>query len=556
MLAFELLGSLGLLIFGMKMMSDALQKLSGPQLRHVLSAVTSNRLMGILTGTFITCAVQSSSATTVMTVSFVSAGLLTLQQAISLIMGANIGTTLTAWIISLGYNVDLSVVVFPSFFLGLLLIYNKRYRFAGDLLYGVAFVFFSLVLLSSTGKAMDLEHNEAVMSFFAMFDTTKYSSILIFLAIGTVITCIAQSSAAVMAITILLCSTGVLPIHLGIALVMGENIGTTATANLAAMGAGVQARRAALAHLLFNVIGVIWVLCVFFPFVDMVCNIVGYDQTKGGQTTLLPIVLATFHTCFNITNTALLVGFVPQLEALVCRLIPQRETEDDTLQLQYLQASLIKTPEIAVLQAQKQTGLYAQDVLAMYDMVKQLLDVKKGSKFNALFDKIEKQEDVADRTEAAIAQYLEQISDDHLSNETKGKVRQMLREISELESIADSCYNLARILKRHYDSNGEFTADQYHQLHSMALFTGDAVSRMSVVMNGLIEEYSIDESYRLENMINMMCKRLKEDNVKAVDEHKYSYAIGTIYSDFVKECEKLGDYVVNVVQARFARAAA
>ncbi len=282
LIALRLLGALGLLIYGMRMMSEALQKMAGPQLRHILSRMTTNRLTGLLTGTFVTCAVQSSSATTVMTVSFVSAGLLTLSQAISIIMGANIGTTLTAWIMSLGYSVDLTNVVFPAFFVGMILIYKKRHRYLGDLLFGTAFLFLSLVMLSAAGKDLDLEHNEQVVNFFASFDTGSHLTILAFLAIGTIITCIVQSSAAVMAITILLCSTGVLPIYLGIALVMGENIGTTATANLAAFAAGTEARRAALAHLLFNVFGVIWVLIVFFPFVNIVCQFVDYDPTMGG----------------------------------------------------------------------------------------------------------------------------------------------------------------------------------------------------------------------------------------------------------------------------------
>lgn len=553
-LIFELLGSLGLLIFGMKMMSDSLQKMAGPQLRHILGAITSNRFTGMLAGTFITCAVQSSSATTVMTVSFVSAGLLSLGQAISVIMGANIGTTLTAWIMSLGYSVDLTVVVFPAFFLGLLFIYNKRFRFAGDLLYGVAFVFFSLVLLSSAGKSMDLEHNEQVISFFSSFDTSSYLTIIIFLAIGTIITCVVQSSAAVMAITILLCSTGVLPIYMGIALVMGENIGTTATANIAALGAGIQARRAALAHLLFNVFGVLWVLCVFYPFVDLVCNIAGYTPGNEAQASHIPIVLATFHTCFNITNTAILIGFIPQLERIVCWLLPQRDTaEKEDFKLTYLHSSLMRTPELAVIQAQKETALFSQRTQQMFALVRQLLTEKKASKWNELFAEIEKQEDIADNIEIGIARYLERLSYDHLSNETKNLVRTMLREISELESIADSCYNLSRILKRLHDSDKEFTPDQLHQLQSMTIFTNDALTQMNVVMNGRVEDYTIEESYRIENMINLMCKQLKEDNIKAVDSHQYDYNMGTIFTDFVKECEKLGDYVINVMQARFRK---
>ncbi len=553
-LIFELLGSLGLLIFGMKMMSDSLQKMAGPQLRHILGAITSNRFTGMLAGTFITCAVQSSSATTVMTVSFVSAGLLSLGQAISVIMGANIGTTLTAWIMSLGYSVDLTVVVFPAFFLGLLLIYNKRFRFAGDLLYGVAFVFFSLVLLSSAGKSMDLEHNEQVISFFSSFDTSSYLTIIIFLAIGTIITCVVQSSAAVMAITILLCSTGVLPIYMGIALVMGENIGTTATANIAALGAGIQARRAALAHLLFNVFGVLWVLCVFYPFVDLVCNIAGYTPGNEAQASHIPIVLATFHTCFNVTNTAILIGFIPQLERIVCWLLPQRDTaEKEDFKLTYLHSSLMRTPELAVIQAQKETALFSQRTQQMFALVRQLLTEKKASKWDELYAEIEKQEDIADNIEIGIARYLERVSYDHLSNETKNLVRTMLREISELESIADSCYNLSRILKRLHDSDKEFTPDQLHQLQSMTIFTNDALTQMNVVMNGRVEDYTIEESYRIENMINLMCKQLKEDNIKAVDSHQYDYNMGTIFTDFVKECEKLGDYVINVMQARFRK---
>ena len=384
MVSLKLLGALGLLIYGMRMMSDALQKMAGPQLRHILARMTTNRLTGMLTGTFVTCAVQSSSATTVMTVSFVSAGLLTLAQAISVIMGANIGTTLTAWIMSLGYNVDLTSVVFPAFAIGIILIYMKRHRFVGDFLFGIAFMFLSLVMLSTAGKEMDLEHNEAVVRFFASFDTNSYWTILAFLGIGTLITCIVQSSAAVMAITILLCSTGVLPIYLGIALVMGENIGTTATANLAALGANTQARRAALAHLLFNVFGVIWVLCVFYPFVDMVCQLVGYDPTAGGQATLLPVVLAMFHTCFNVINTALLIGLIPQMERVVCKLLPEGKAEaKQPTTLHFISGGVIQTPEIAVLQAQKEVVHFAERMQRMFGIVCALIDEKDKKELDA-----------------------------------------------------------------------------------------------------------------------------------------------------------------------------
>ena len=550
---FKLLGALGLLIYGMKAMSDALQKMAGPQLRHVLSRITTNRFTGMLSGAFVTCAVQSSSATTVMTVSFVSAGLLTLAQAISVIMGANIGTTLTAWIMSLGYSVDLTTVVYPAFFIGILLIYTSRHRIVGDFLYGIAFMFLSLVMLSTAGKEMDLEHNASVVNFFSSFDTGSYLTIIIFLLIGTIITCIVQSSAAVMAITILLCSTGVLPIYLGIALVMGENIGTTATANLAALGANLQARRAALAHLLFNVFGVIWVLCVFYPFVDTICSIVGYDPTQSGQRTLLPVVLSMFHTCFNVTNTAILIGFIPQMEKVVCRLLPEKtgEDADDEFRLQYIHANLVQTPEISVLQAQKETARFAQYVQQMFGIVRNMLNEKNGKEIKRYYDKINHQEEITDKMETEIANYLGHVSNDHLSDVTKIKVRQMLREISELESIGDACHNLARTLYRRHESGYNFPPAIYAKLNDMMTLTDQALSQMNTVMTGHSSDHDISDTYRIESDINEMRHQLKKDNIRAVDEHEYDYAIGTMYNDLVNECEKLGDYVVNVVQARF-----
>lgn len=553
-IASKLLGALGLLIFGMKMMSDALQKMAGPQLRHMLGKMTANRLAGMLTGTMVTCAVQSSSATTVMTVSFVSAGLLTLGQAISVIMGANIGTTLTAWIMSLGYNVDLSNIIFPAFMLGIILIYRKRQRYVGDFLFGIAFMFWSLIMLSAAGKELDLEHNEAVVAFFASFDTSSHLTILAFLAIGTVITCIVQSSAAVMAITILLCSTGVLPIHLGIALVMGENIGTTATANLAATGSGLEARRAALAHLMFNVFGVFWVLCVFYPFVNGVCYLAGYDPSVSGQTTRLPVVLAMFHTCFNVTNTLLLIGFIPQLERVVRWLLPQKaETANDGQNLKYIQAGPMATPEIAVFEAEKETNLFAERMHAMFAMVTQLMDETHTDSFDEKYAAIEREEDISDKTEQAIADYLAQLSNDHLSDTTKQKIRQMLREVSELESIGDACYKMGRTLARHRELSLAFVTSQSDNLHKMRDLTNNALQQMCKVMHGHRSEHNINETYRIENEVNLLRNRLKEENIQAINNHEYSYALGTLYFDIISEMEKLCDYIVNVVEARFGK---
>ena len=554
MLALQLLGSLGLLIYGMRMMSEALQKMAGPQLRHILAKMTTNRFTGMLTGTLVTCAVQSSSATTVMTVSFVSAGLLSLAQAISVIMGANIGTTLTAWIMSLGYNVDLTNVVYPSFLIGMVLIYKKRHRYVGDFLFGTAFMFLSLVMLSSAGKAMDLEHNAEVIEFFASFDTSSHLTILAFLAIGTLITCIVQSSAAVMAITILLCSTGVLPIYLGIALVMGENIGTTATANLVALGANTPARRAALAHLLFNVFGVTWVLIVFYPFVNTVCSLVGYDPAVGGQTSLLPVVLAMFHTCFNVINTAILIGLIPQIERVVCWLLPEKgRGVEPEFRLQYIQSNLVQTPEIAVLQAQKETAAFGERVGLMFGMVRRLFSENDAKQFDEQFRQVEREEDNTDKLEIEIARYLEQVSEGHLSDETKQKIRQMMREISELESIGDACYKLARTLERKQEAGKNFTDHQAARLQAMMTLCNDALQQMNVVMHGHRSEHDIRETFRIENDINQLRLQMKTENVEAVNDHEYDYAAGTLYIDMANELEKLGDYVVNVVEARFGK---
>ena len=555
---FQILGSLALLIYGMKVMSEALQKMAGSQLRHILGAMTTNRLTGMLTGTFITCAVQSSSATTVMTVSFVNAGLLTLAQAISVIMGANIGTTLTAWIMSLGYNVDLTIVVFPAFFLGIMLIYSKKRRYFGDFLFGIAFLFFALVLLSAAGKDLDLEHNPSVIDFFSSFDTKSHLTIITFLLIGTVITCIVQSSAAVMAITILLCSTGVLPIYLGIALVMGENIGTTATANLAALGANAQARRAALAHLVFNVFGVIWVLCLFYPFVNLVCSLVGYNpdgnMTAAQKATLLPIVLAMFHTCFNVCNTTVLIWFIPQIEKLVCQLIkPKTDKEDEDFRLRFIQTGIMKTPELSVFEAQKEISSFGERIQRMFGMVRELLETKDGKAFEKLYDRIEKYEGISDSMEIEIAKYLDQVSDAHLSDDTKAKIRAMLREISEIESIGDSCFNIARTIKRKVDNKEEFTEKQHENIHQMFLLVDEALTQMNYMFTHDRHTLDMNRTFNIETEINTFRYQLRNQNIEDVDNHLYTYGIGTMYMDIIQESEKLGDYVVNVAEARMGR---
>lgn len=550
---FKIIGALALLIYGMKGMSEALQKMAGSQLRHILGTMTKNRFTGMLTGMFVTCSVQSSSATTVMTVSFVNAGLLTLAQAISIIMGANIGTTLTAWIMSLGFSFNFTDVVFPAFIIGILLIYTRRHRYIGDFLFGIAFMFFSLAILSETGNEMDLGHNKALLEFFSSFDTNSYITIIVFLLIGTVLTCILQSSAALMAITMVLCSSGVLPIYLGIALVMGENIGTTATVNLAALGANTQARRAALAHLVFNVFGVLWVLCVFYPFVDLVCNFVNYDpQSHDLNPIKLSVVLAAFHTSFNICTTFILIWFIPQIEKFVCWLIkPRTNDEEEEFRLRYIGGnSIMETPELSVLEAQKEIILFAERIQRMFGFVRELLNTTNDTAFTKLFTRIEKYEGISDNMEIEIAKYLDSVSDAHLSDETKARIRAMLREISEIESIGDSCYNIARNISRKFKGKEDFTESQYEHLHQMFELTDDSLTQMNIMLSGRKDKLDVNRSFNIENEINNYRNQLKSQNINDVNSHEYTYAIGTMYMDIICECEKLGDYVINVVEAR------
>ena len=550
----KLIGAVALLIYGMKVMSEALQKMAGSQLRHVLGAMTTNRFTGLLTGMGVTVAVQSSSATTVMTVSFVNAGLLTLAQAISIIMGANIGTTLTAWIMSAGFSFNITNCVWPAYLIGIILIYMRRHRYVGDFLFGLAFMFFALGTLSQTGKEMDLEHNQELIDFFASFDTGDYPTILLFLAIGTLLTCIVQSSAAMLAITMMLCTSGVLNIYLGLALILGDNIGTTITANLAAMTGNVQGRRAAIGHLFFNVFGVTWVMLCFFPFVNLICSLTGVDPATNEASPLrLSVTLAAFHSAFNVTNTAVLIWFVPQIEKF-CRWVirSKKSDEEEEFRLSYIgDSTIMKTPELSVLEAQKEIESFARRTQRMFSFVRELLTTRDETAFAKLFSRIEKYENICDSMEIEIAKYLDNVSGGHLSDETKGKIRTMLREISEIESIGDSCYNMARTLNRKFTGGKEeFTDSQMQHLQQMMSLADTSLSQMNALLGGRKDNYDINISYNIENEINNYRNQLKAQNIVDMSNHLYTYAIGTMYMDIVSECEKLGDYVLNVVEAR------
>ncbi len=559
----KLFGSLALLMFGMKSMSESLQKMAGSQLRHVLGAMTTNRFMGVFTGMFVTAAVQSSTATTLMTVSFVNAGLLTLMQAISVIMGAHVGTTVTAWIMSLAFSFEITDLVYPAFFIGIILIYMKRRRIIGDFLFGVAFLFLGLGTLKSTGFALvdDAQAKIIISEFFAQFNEPTFWNSMLFLLMGTVLTLCVQSSAAIMAITMILCSTGVLHIDQGIMLVLGENIGTTITANIMARKgkANTQARRAALAHFTINVIGVTWALILLHPFINAVCSLVGFDRSiapgePGHEGNLMKacVVLAAFHTAFNITNTFLQIWFIQYLERFVCWAIkPKDQAEDEDFRLHFITSGIMKTPELSVLEAHKEIEAFAERMQRMFGMVRELLTEKDEKRFNATFKRIEKYENISDNMEIEIAKYLDQVSDAHLSDDTKAKIRAMLREISELESIGDSCYNMARTINRKVQGKQDhFTDKQYEHMHQMMELTDNSLTQMNILLSGRKMSYDINRTFNIENEINNYRNQLKTQNIIDINKHEYTYAVGTIYMDLIAECEKLGDYVVNVVEAR------
>ena len=554
----KMIGCLALLMFGMKTMSEGLQKLTGGHLRAVLGTMTKHRVGGLLTGTFVTAAVQSSTATTVMTVSFVNAGLLTLTQAIPVIMGANIGTTATAWIMSIfGFQFNMSSFVWPIFGLGIALSYVRKnsVRSFGEFIFGFAFMFLGLTTLRENAVAMDLSHNETIINFFASTGGWGIFSTLLFLLLGGILTMCVQSSAAIMAITLILCSSGVLPIYQGIALVMGENIGTTVTSNLAALSASTQARRAALAHMLFNIFGVVWVLIIFNPFVNMVCHIVGFDPNFVPQTqediaqasVRVTYALSGFHTAFNLCNVMLLIWFIKPMEKLICKIIREKEDGED-FSIKFISGGLMSTAELSLFEARKEIILFVERTIKMFRFVPELLRLKDEDEFTKLFARIEKYEGISDKLEMEIGKYLNKVSEGRLSPESKTKLQCMLKEISEIESIGDACYNMARVLNRKFRCEEDYTEEQYSRIDSMMKFCDQMLEQMKSVVEGS-PQANPKAVLKLEFEINDYRKMLKEMNVNDLNAQRYSYEMGVHYMDLINDCEKLGDYVVNVVEA-------
>ena len=546
----KLIGSLGLFLYGMKIMSEGLQKVAGDRLRSILTAMTTNRVTGVLTGVLITALIQSSSATTVMVVSFVNAGLLTLAESISVIMGANIGTTVTAWIISIfGFKVDMAAFALPLLAIALPLIFSGKSnrKSIGEFIFGFSFLFMGLSYLKA--NAPDLNANPEMLAFVQNYTDMGFFSILLFLFIGTILTMIVQASAATMAITLIMCANGWISLELGAALVLGENIGTTITANLAALTANTQAKRAALAHFVFNVFGVIWVLIIFHPFMQMVNWVVGTFFQSSDPEVAISYKLSAFHSIFNICNVCILIWGVKLIERTVCALIHPKE-EDEEPRLRFITGGMLSTAELSILQARKEIHLFAERTHRMFGMVQDLLHTEKDDDFNKLFSRIEKYENISDNMELEIANYLNQVSEGRLSSESKLQIRAMLREVTEIESIGDSCYNLARTINRKRQTNQDFTEKQYEHIHFMMKLTDDALAQMIVVVEKP-EHQSIDinKSFNIENEINNYRNQLKNQNILDVNNKEYDYQMGVYYMDIIAECEKLGDYVVNVVEA-------
>ena len=545
---FSLVGSLALFLFGMKTMSEGLEKFAGDRLRSILTAMTKNRVMGVLTGILITALIQSSSATTVMVVSFVNAGLMTLAQSIGVIMGANIGTTVTAWIISaVGFKVNIAAFAIPLFAIGMPLIFNRKdhRKSIGEFIFGFSFLFMGLSFLQETATSMNI--GDMVANLLAHVPQNSFLTIILFVIVGAIVTMIVQASAATMAITLMLFGMNIqgFGFEQAAALAMGQNIGTTITAFMASLTANTQARRAALAHMFFNVFGVVVFLIVFYP----ACHAVSWfvENIMGGGNDLYK--LSAFHTAFNIINTLLLIGFVKQIEALVCKVLPMK-AQDEDYRLKYISGGLLSTAELSIMEAQKEIHSFAERCQRMFRFVPELLQLQDEMKFNKLFTRIEKYENITDSMEMEIASYLNKVSEGRLSDASKSQIQKMLRQITELESIGDSVYNLGRTLNRHrMHCQKAFTDEQIQHMQTMMQLVDGALVEMLKRIDLPITKAGLKTSLNIEHEINNYRTQLKNQNLQDVNSGLYDYQLGVFYVDFISECEKLGDYVMNVMQA-------
>jgi len=543
-----LLGSLGIFLFGMKLMSESLQKVAGERLRSILAAMTSNRVKGIFTGFLITTIIQSSSATTVMIVSFVNAGLISLSESVGVIMGANIGTTVTAWLISiLGFKVSMSEIAIPVIGIGFPLLFSKNTKRKnwGELIIGFSLLFIGLHYLKDS--VPDINNNPEVLTFLKDYTDLGFLSLLIFLFVGTLLTVIIQSSSATMALTLVLCFNGLISFEMAAAMVLGENIGTTITANLAALVANTSAKRAARAHFIFNTFGVIWILAVFYP----VIKLINWFMIKEGNVSPLtdsasiPIALSIFHTFFNIANVFLLAWFTPFIVKVVIKLVPDKEA-DEEFRLKYINTGMLSTSELSILQASKEISVYAERITKMFDFIKHLFDTIKNKKFEKTYSKIEKYEEISDRMEVEIADYLAKISESELSVSGSRRIRAMFELIDDIESIGDSCYNLAKAMNRKREGKIKFPDDITQNIKEMFKLIIEALNEMNKNLSSDYGNTNIEKAQSIETKINKFRNQLREDHIINIKNKKYKYKAGVIYNELFSGSEKLGDYIINV----------
>ena len=547
----QLIGSLGVFLYGMKLMSEALQKVAGNKMRKILAAMTSNRVKGVVTGLLITAIIQSSSATTVMVVSFVNAGLLDLVSAIGVIMGANVGTTFTAWLISiLGFQVsmgDLSLILIGA---GVPLLFSqKRIRKSwGEFIIGFGLLFIGLEFLQQ--HMPKINENPELLRFLRNYTDLGYGSYLIFLLIGTFLTVIIQSSSATMALTLVMCANGWIGFDIAASMVLGENIGTTITANLAATVANTAAKRAAFAHFLFNMFGVCWVMALFPLFLKGV-GALSVELGIGDpftDTQSVPVALSLFHTCFNVANVLILIWFTKSLAHIVTRIVKPKESAEDAFTLKHIKIGLLSTPEASLFQAKQEIVQYAQNTQDMYRQVVECLHMP-SREFETKFEKIDKLEDESDVVEVGIADYLTKVSESKLSTENTQRIRAMFRVVSEIESIADSSLILAKAIARRNEQGIVFPENIDEKLQHMMAIVDES---LTVMCGNLSQDYpnvKAKKAYEVEQTINDYRTILQQEHLTAIEEKKYDYATGIIYSDIFSECEKIGDHAINVTEA-------
>jgi phosphate:Na+ symporter len=548
----KLIGAVGLFLYGMKLMSEALQKVAGAKMRSIFAAMTSNRFLGVLTGLIVSATIQSSSATILMVVSFVNAGLVSLVESIGVIMGANVGTTVTGWLISLfGFRFNFTEFTLPLMAVGFPLVFSKvqRHKSWGEAIIGFSILFLSLDFIKTT--IPDINSNPELLSFLAEYTNLGFSSVLLFLFIGSLLTLLIQSSGATMAITFVMCTQGWIPYELGAAMILGENLGTTITPNIAATIGNISAKRTARVHMLFNILGVTWMLFIFNPytaFIEKIISSINGDSIRNTQA-LIPFSLALFHTSFNIINLLLFIGFVPLIHRLIIELVPQKSEEGEEFRLKYITTGMLSTSELSILQAKKELQSYAKHTAKMLGFNKRLLYEENDKRFSKLYTNIEKYESISDDVEVEIANYLAKVSQGKLSEHSRRRIRAMLKLVSDLESIGDSSYTLARLINRMHKNKIKFPVSMLEKLDLMFNLVEEALSFMRTNLNTEEKRINLEQVNRIEDQINQYCDQLKSEHLESLKNNEYSYDAGIVYTDIFNECEKIGNFSINVSEA-------